>query len=113
MTNAPAPLSSGDIMGSPALSNGLLLAAFAIIFYFLFIRPQNKRAKEHRQLVANLQIGDEVITNGGLLGKITGVNDNFFVMTVAEGVEILVQRNAIVTMVPKNTLQDIKKSMTH
>ncbi len=104
LADAPAAASA---MGSNAMTQGLLLAGFFLIFYFMFIRPQNKRAKEHQQLVTNLQKGDEVITTGGLLGKITKVNDNFFVLMIAEGVEVPVQRQAIATSVPKGTLKSI------
>jgi len=94
-------------MGSGTLMQMLLLAAFALIFYFVIIRPQSKRAKEHQQLVTALQKGDEVITTGGILGKITRVTDNFFMMIIAEGVEVPVQKNAIAASVPKGTLKSI------
>jgi preprotein translocase subunit YajC len=95
-------------MGSGgAMTQGIMLAAFAVIFYFLFIRPQSKRAKEHQRLVTDLQKGDEVVTTGGLLGKITRLSDNFFVMTIAEGVEVPVQRNAIAMSVPKGTIKSL------
>lgn len=90
-----------------AMTQGVMLAAFAVIFYFLFIRPQSKRAKEHQQLVTGLQKGDEVVTTGGLLGKITQLSDNFFVMMIAEGVEVPVQRNAIAMSVPKGTIKSL------
>jgi preprotein translocase subunit YajC len=94
-------------MGSSALAQGLLLLAFAIIFYFLVLRPQSKRTKEHQQLVTSLQKGDEVITTGGLLGQITRVTDYFFVVMISEGVEVLVQRQAIATSVPKGTIKSL------
>jgi len=100
-----APVGEAGIMG--ALPNILMITAFFLIFYFLFIRPQNKRAKEHQQLILNLQKGDEVITTGGLLGKITGVSDNFFMIMIAEGVEVLVQRHAVTLTVPRGTLKSI------
>lgn len=90
-----------------AMTQGIMLAAFAVIFYFLFIRPQSKRAKEHQQLVTGLQKGDEVVTTGGLLGKITKLSDNFFVMMIAEGVEVPVQRSAIAMSVPKGTIKSL------
>jgi preprotein translocase subunit YajC len=90
-----------------AMTQGIMLAAFAVIFYFLFIRPQSKRAKEHQQLITGLQKGDEVVTTGGLLGRITRLSDNFFVMMIAEGVEVPVQRNAIAMSVPKGTMKSI------
>src|SRR5690348_4031967 len=71
---------------SGGLAQGLMLAAFAVIFYFLILRPQSKRAKEHRNLVTGIQKGDEVVTTGGMLGKISRVTDNFFIISIAEGV---------------------------
>ena len=96
-----------NAMGSSAMAQGLLLLAFAVIFYFLILRPQSKRAKEHQQLVTNLQKGDEVITTGGLLGKITRVTDHFFVIMLSEGVEVPVQRQAITACVPKGTIKSL------
>jgi preprotein translocase subunit YajC len=84
-----------------------LLVGFVIIFYFLLLRPQSKRAKEHRQLVSNLAKGDEVITSGGILGKITKITDDFISVSIAEGVEITLQRQAISTVVPKGTLKSL------
>lgn len=98
---------SENAMGSSAMAQGLLLLAFAIIFYFLILRPQSKRAKEYQQLVTNLQKGDEVITTGGLLGKITRVTDHFFVIMISEGVEVPVQRQAIAASVPKGTMKSL------
>jgi len=88
----------------------LLLAAFALIFYFIIIRPQGKRAKEHQQLVSGVEKGDEIITTGGILGKITRVTDSFFIVKVAEGVEISIQKQAVATIVPKETLKTVSSS---
>lgn len=104
---ASAQQQATDLMGSGATSQILMLAAFAFIFYFIIIRPQNKRAKDHQQLVTSLQKGDEVITSGGILGKISRVTDNFLIIVIAEGVEVPIQRQAIVTAVPKGTLKAI------
>lgn len=98
---------AGDATGSSAMAQGLLLLAFAVIFYFLILRPQSKRAKEHQQLVGSLQKGDEVITTGGLLGKITRVTEHFFVLMISEGVEVPVQRQAVATSVPKGTIKSL------
>ena len=82
-----------------------LILIFAV-FYFLLIRPQMKRAKEHRNLVAALGKGDEVTTNGGLLGKIVDLGDQFVTLELAEGVRIKLQRHAVASVVPKGTMQD-------
>ncbi len=76
-----------------------------VIFYFLLIRPQQKRAKEHKAMVAAINKGDEIVTNGGALGKVTGVDDNFVSVEIAPGVTIQVQRTAIAQMMPKGTVK--------
>lgn len=93
---------------SGAAAQGLMLAAFVAIFYFLVLRPQSKRAKEHQKLLGGLQKGDEIITNGGLLGRIKEVQDSFFVVAVADGVDIFVQRQAVSSSVPKGTLKSLQ-----
>lgn len=84
----------------------LPLILIFVVFYFLLIRPQQKRAKEHKQMVATLAKGDEIVTNGGLLGKITEVGDNFIQVQVSEGIEVKVQRQAVSTLMPKGTMKD-------
>ncbi len=86
---------------------GLLpMVAIFVIFYFLLIRPQQKKAKEHRAMVADLSKGDEVVTNGGVLGKITDSDENFVTVEIASGVQVQVQRLAIAQMMPKGTVKD-------
>ena len=89
---------------------GLLpFVALFVIFYFLLIRPQTKRAKEHRQLVASLGKGDDVVTAGGIVGRIRELDDNFVMVEVADGVAVKVQRHAIQTVLPKGTVDKDKK----
>ena len=83
----------------------IMLAVLFALFYFLLIRPQAKRAKEHKAMVADLSKGDEVVTNGGTLGKVTDLGDSFLTLEVASGVHIKVQRHAIQTVMPKGTLK--------
>ena len=80
-----------------------LIVIFAV-FYFMLIRPQMKRSKEHRQLVSQLAKGDEVVTNGGLLGRITDVSETFITLEVAENVKIKLQRQAVASVMPKGTI---------
>lgn len=87
----------------PGLAGFLPLIIIFVIFYFLLIRPQSKRAKEHRNMVSALQKGDEVVTNGGILGKITEVEENFVTLEVANGVEMKIQRNAVSQLMPNGT----------
>ena len=81
-----------------------LILIFAV-FYFMLIRPQMKRAKEHRNLVASLSKGDEIVTNGGLLGKIVDLNDSFVTVELAENVQIKLQRHAVAQVMPKGTIK--------
>jgi preprotein translocase subunit YajC len=99
---AAAPQSAGD----PLMSFLPLIVIF-IVFYFLLIRPQSKKAKEHREMVAALAKGDEVVTNGGMLGKITKVGDNFIELDIAENVSVKIQRQAIASLMPKGTIKGL------
>ena len=83
----------------------IILPVFVAIFYFLLIRPQQKRLKEQQAMLAKLASGDEVVTSGGLLGRITEVGDSFVTLEIADGVRIKVQRNQISQLVPKGTLK--------
>lgn len=83
----------------------LILLGFVVIFYLLLWRPQAKRAKEHRQLMASLAVGDEVTTTGGIVGKITRLNDDLVSLKVAENVEINLQKAAISSVLPKGTIK--------
>ena len=89
------------------LMSFLPLIIIFVIFYFLLIRPQMKRAKEHKNLVAALSTGDEVVTNGGILGKITKVEEQYVVVEIAANVEIKVQKGAIASALPKGTIKSI------
>lgn len=95
---AGAPQGSG-------LSSIVLMLGFVVIMYFLLWRPQAKRAKEQRNLIASLAKGDEVITSGGLMGKVSTLNDDTIGLTVANNVEITLQKAAVVSVLPKGTLK--------
>jgi preprotein translocase subunit YajC len=83
----------------------LMMVVFVVIFYFLLIRPQQKKAKEHQALVSKLSTGDEVVTTGGILGKITEVGDSFVTIEIADGVRIKVQKFQVGSLMPKGTLK--------
>ncbi len=85
----------------------LPLVLIFVVFYFLLIRPQAKRAKEHKAMVAALAVGDEVVTSGGLLGRITEVGEQFIKVEVADGVVVKVQRQTVVGVMPKGTLKSV------
>ncbi len=89
--------------GNPMMSL-LFPILILVLFYFLFIRPQQKRMKEHRQMVSELKSGDEIVTNGGLAGEITDVGESFVTVNIAQGVDVRVQKQAISSLLPKGTL---------
>ncbi|MCX8049790.1 MAG: preprotein translocase subunit YajC [Methylohalobius sp.] len=88
----------------------LPLAIFAF-FYFLFIWPQQRRAKEHKRMVASLGKGAEIVTNGGILGRVVDLDENFVVLEVSDNVYLQIQRNAIASILPKGTFKAIRKKM--
>ena len=92
---------------SPGGSLGSMLLPMLVIFgafYFLLIRPQQKKQKEHGALVSALSTGDEVLTSGGILGKITGVTDHYVTLRIADGVEIKIQKTTVTQVVPKGSI---------
>lgn len=84
-----------------------MIVFMVVIFYFLLIRPQQKRQKEHRNMIAALEVGDEVSTNAGILGKIKKIDEAYVVLKVDENVELKFQRAAILAVLPKGTLKSI------
>ncbi|MDA7742497.1 preprotein translocase subunit YajC [Francisellaceae bacterium] len=82
----------------------LLLVVFFAIFYFLLIRPQMKRNKEHKKLLGGIAKGDEVVTTSGIVGKIAKIGDAFIDLTIADGVEIKVQKQSVNTVLPKGSM---------
>ena len=96
---APAQ-QQADPMTSLIFFGGMIL-----IFYFILIRPQSKRAKEHRELVSKLAKGDEVITSGGIMGKITAVTEQYVSLEIAENTEIKVQKHSVATVLPRGSIK--------
>ncbi len=97
----------GGVGGDNPLLSFLPLIIIFVIFYFLLIRPQAKRAKDHKKMVEALAKGDEVVTNGGMLGKITEVADAFVTLEVSDGLSVRVQRQAVATLMPKGTIKSL------
>jgi len=81
------------------------LVLIFVIFYFLLLRPQIKRAKEHKKMTESLAKGDEVVTTGGLLGRIAKLDEDFITLEITEGVSVKVQRSAIGSLMPKGTMK--------
>lgn len=89
------------------LSTFLPLILMFVVMYFLMIRPQQKRAKEQKAMMDALVKGDEVITAGGILGKVSKVNETYVTIEVAQNTEIVVQKHSITTLLPKGTLKSL------
>jgi preprotein translocase subunit YajC len=83
----------------------VMMAVFVVIFYFLLIRPQQKKQKEHQAMLSKIGEGDEVVTAGGILGRVITVGDQFLTLEIADGVRIKVQRFQVTSLVPKGTLK--------
>ncbi|MCO4090213.1 MAG: preprotein translocase subunit YajC [Limnohabitans sp.] len=100
---APAAASGGDMQST--LMSMLPLLLMFVVLYFVMIRPQMKKQKEHRAMVDALAKGDEVVTAGGLLGKVSKIGDAYIGVEMAAGVEIQMQRSAVVQVLPKGTIK--------
>ena len=88
-----------------SLMSMLPLVLMFVVLYFVMIRPQMKRQKEHRNMVEALAKGDEVVTSGGLLGRVTRMGDTHLGVEIANGVEVQLQRSAVVQVLPKGTIK--------
>jgi preprotein translocase subunit YajC len=100
---APAAAAGGDLMAT--LQSMLPLVLMFVVLYFVMIRPQMKKAKEHKTMIEALAKGDEVATAGGILGKVTKLGDGFIDIEVANGVEVHLQRSAVVQVLPKGSIK--------
>jgi len=87
--------------------NIIFLVGFGLIFYFFMWRPQAKRAKEHKALVSGIAKGDEVMTSGGIIGKVVKMNDDYVTLEVSEGTELSFQKVHVAAALPKGTLKSI------
>jgi preprotein translocase subunit YajC len=109
LLNLVIPLAHAEAPAAAPQGGGLMgflpLIIIFVIFYFLLIRPQQKRAKEHRDMVSKLAKGDEVVAAGGLLGRVTDLDDATLTLEVANGVSIKVQRQSVGQVLPKGTIK--------
>ena len=94
--------SQGDL-----LTTMLPMIAIFVVFYFLLIRPQQKKAKEQRTMLSALEKGNEVVTAGGIVGRITRISDQYITVEVAPGTEITLQRQAVAQLLPKGTMKSL------
>ena len=108
ISTAAAQAQSGATGQSGALMTQIqFLILMFVVFYFLLIRPQTKRAKEHRALIAALEVGAEVVTNGRILGKVTALGEQYLTLEVADGVNVKIQRAMVQQVLPKGTLKSL------
>ena len=98
---------AGGGPGGGEMMNLVLIVLMFGVLYFLMIRPQMKRAKEHKAMIDALQKGDEVVTSGGVLGRITKIGENYVTVEIANNIEVQVQRPAIQLVLPKGTIKNI------
>jgi preprotein translocase subunit YajC len=101
---AEAPAAAGQ---ADAITGLLPLVIFGVVLYFLMIRPQVKRQKEHKKMVDALAKGDEVVTSGGMAGKITDMGENFILVEVAEGTSVKIRRQAVDSVLPKGSIKEL------
>lgn len=104
---SPAYAQGGAPAGGGGFTSLLPLIILAVVFYFLLIRPQQKRAKEHRELIGGLSKGDEVMTAGGILGRVTKVTDDYVTVEIADNLEVKLQKSSIQATLPKGTIKSI------
>lgn len=89
------------------MSLTIMMILMFVVLWFIMVRPQMKRAKEHKAMVEALQKGDEVVAAGGMVGKITKMTDAYITIEIAESIEIVVQRGAVQTVLPKGTIKSL------
>ncbi len=105
LINTAYAQAGGAAGGQSMLSAFLLPALLLVVFYFLLIRPQNKRAKEQREMLSKISAGDEIATTGGILGKVTEVGDQFLTLEIASGVNVKLQKFQVAQVLPKGTVK--------
>jgi preprotein translocase subunit YajC len=105
-------ISSANAQAAPAagaqgggLQMIIMMGLMVVVFYFLLIRPQTKRAKEHQAMVKSLEVGSEVATSGGIIGKVTEVSEQFLTIEIADNVAVKVQRHTVSQVLPKGTIK--------
>ncbi|MDP1602608.1 MAG: preprotein translocase subunit YajC [Legionella sp.] len=107
ISNAMAAAAKAPAAQSDGTFSLVMIVVIFVLFYFMLIRPQNRRAKEHRELIGKLKKGDEIVTSGGMLAKVIHLDEQFIKVSIAEGVEISLQRSAVSTVLPKGTIKSL------
>ncbi len=107
ISDAMAEAGAASTLTSDPLASLILPIGLVVLFYFFLIRPQSKRQKEHKQMVNDLNKGEEVLTSGGILGKITSIKDDFVTLEIAKETSLKIQKSAVQTIMPKGTIKDL------
>jgi len=102
-----SPAHAAGEAASPGLMDFAFPVVLLVLFYFMLIRPQSKRAKEHREMQGAIAKGDEVVTDGGLMGKIVSIGDNAITVQLADNLDVKVRRESISSVLPKGTLKKL------
>jgi len=102
-----SPAHAAGEAATPGIMDFAFPIVLLVLFYFMLIRPQSKRAKEHREMQGAIAKGDEVVTDGGLMGKIVSIGDNAITVQLAENLEVKVRRESISSVLPKGTLKKL------
>ena len=106
ISDAMADAGAAAAQTADPLASLILPIGLVVLFYFFLIRPQSKRQKEHKQMVNDLQKGEEVLTSGGILGKVTNIKDDFITLEIAKDVSLQIQKSAVQTIMPKGTIKE-------
>jgi len=104
---SPAYAQAPGAFGDAGIMNIGMLVLMLVVFWFILIRPQMKRAKDHKAMIQMLEKGNEVVTSGGVVGKITKIADAYITLEIAESTEVVVQKQAVQTLLPKGTMKSI------
>lgn len=108
LAQTPAANVPPQTAGQAMLSMLPMLIIIVAVFYFLFVRPQSKRAKDQRKMLDSLSVGDEILTAGGIVGQLSKLTDNYITLTIAPNVNMVMQKNSIVGVLPKGTIEGMK-----
>ncbi len=106
ISDAMADAGAAAAQSADPLASLILPIGLVVLFYFFLIRPQSKRQKEHKKMVSELQKGEEILTSGGILGKVTNINDDFITLEIAKDVSLKIQKSAVQTIMPKGTIKE-------
>jgi preprotein translocase subunit YajC len=106
ISDALAEAAPGAAMAGDPLASLILPIGLVVLFYFFLIRPQSKRHKEHKNMIAALQKGEEIVTTGGMLGKVTQIGENFITVEISRDITIHVQKSAVQAVMPKGTIKE-------